>query len=196
MINFNDAVFEKSVGNLSQMPTDNLPEIVFSGKSNVGKSSLINKIFNRKSLARVSTKPGKTINLNLYKLKNLRFVDLPGYGYAKVSFSEKERWSKLVENYFSFSNNIALVVQIIDMRHPPSALDMQMIEFLQSRQMPFVIVTSKSDKLSKTERSEREKYINGAELDDYKQVPKIAFSSVTGEGADKLKSLINVCLKP
>ena len=96
MLNFNDVNFEKSVGNLRQLPSDGLPEIVFSGKSNVGKSSLINKILNRKSLARVSTKPGKTVNLNLYNLKKIRFVDLPGYGYAKVSFSEKKRWSDLI----------------------------------------------------------------------------------------------------
>ena len=90
MINFNNADFEKSIGNLSQMTDDKLPEIVFSGRSNVGKSSLINKILNRKSLARVSSKPGKTVNINLYNLKNIRFVDLPGYGYAKVSFDEKK----------------------------------------------------------------------------------------------------------
>ncbi len=190
MINFNDAQFEKSVGNLDQLSNDNLPEIVFSGKSNVGKSSLINKILNRKSLARVSTKPGKTININFYKLKNLRFVDLPGYGYAQVSFSEKKRWSQLVEGYFKLNRNIALIVQIVDMRHPPSALDMQMIEFLYSSNLPFVIVLSKSDKLNKTGRFEREKSIK-KEFERYKNIPKIIFSSVNAEGVDKLKSIIS-----
>jgi len=101
MINFNNAEFSKSVGSLNQLERDNAKEIVFSGKSNVGKSSLINKLVNRKSLARVSNKPGKTININLYNLNGVRFVDLPGYGYAKVSFSEKQRWAALLEGYFA-----------------------------------------------------------------------------------------------
>lgn len=190
MINFNDAKFEKSVGNLNQLSNDNLPEVVFSGKSNVGKSSLINKILNRKSLARVSTKPGKTININFYNLKNLWFVDLPGYGYAQVSFSEKKRWSQLVEGYFKLKRNIALIVQIVDMRHPPSVLDMQMIDFLHSSTLPFVIVLSKSDKLNKTQRTEREKSIE-KELEKYADVPKIAFSSVSGEGLEKIRGIIS-----
>lgn len=190
MINFTDAKFEKSVGSLNQLSNDNLPEIVFSGRSNVGKSSLINKILNRKSLARVSTKPGKTININFYGLKNLRFVDLPGYGYAQVSFSEKKRWSQLVEGYFKLSRNVALIVQIVDMRHPPSALDMQMMDFLYSSNLPFVIVLSKSDKLNKTQRTEREINIE-KELENYKNIPIIAFSSVSGEGVEKVKKMIS-----
>lgn len=186
MINFNDVSFEKSVGNLSQMPNDGLPEIVFSGRSNVGKSSLINKILNRKSLARVSAKPGKTININLYNLKNVRFVDLPGYGYARVSFDEKKRWSKLVEGYFSSSENIRLVVQIIDMRHTPSEQDFQMLDFLYSNKVPFVIVASKCDKLNKTERAKREGLL-AEELFEYKGVECIIFSSVTGEGIEEIK---------
>ena len=174
MLNFNDVNFEKSVGNLRQLPSDGLPEIVFSGKSNVGKSSLINKILNRKSLARVSTKPGKTVNLNLYNLKKIRFVDLPGYGYAKVSFSEKKRWSDLVEGYFDSSKNISLVVQIIDMRHSPSVLDFQMMDYLYDKKFPFVIVASKVDKLNKTQRSEREKALV-EELCRYVNVPVIIF---------------------
>lgn len=194
MINFNEATFEKSVGNLNQISNDNLPEIVFSGKSNVGKSSLINKILNRKSLARTSSKPGKTININFYKLKGLRFVDLPGYGYAKVSFSEKKRWSGLVEGYFKLERNIPLIVQIVDMRHTPSVLDFQMIEFLYSRGFNFVIVASKCDKLNKTQRNLREKSLE-KELEKYKNVQKIFFSSVTGEGVEMLKNVINESVK-
>lgn len=194
MLNFNDVNFEKSVGNLRQLPSDGLPEIVFSGKSNVGKSSLINKILNRKSLARVSTKPGKTVNLNLYNLKKIRFVDLPGYGYAKVSFSEKKRWSDLVEGYFDSSKNISLVVQIIDMRHSPSVLDFQMMDYLYDKKFPFVIVASKVDKLNKTQRSEREKAFIG-ELCRYVNVPVIIFSSVTGEGTERIKNMISDCVK-
>lgn len=194
MLNFNDVNFEKSVGNLRQLPSDGLPEIVFSGKSNVGKSSLINKILNRKSLARVSTKPGKTVNLNLYNLKKIRFVDLPGYGYAKVSFSEKKRWSDLVEGYFDSSKNISLVVQIIDMRHSPSVLDFQMMDYLYDKKFPFVIVASKVDKLNKTQRSEREKALV-EDLCRYVNVPVIIFSSVTGEGIEKIKNMISDCVK-
>lgn len=194
MLNFNDVNFEKSVGNLKQLPSDGLSEIVFSGKSNVGKSSLINKILNRKSLARVSTKPGKTVNLNLYNLKKIRFVDLPGYGYAKVSFSEKKRWSDLVEGYFDSSKNISLVVQIIDVRHSPSVLDFQMMDYLYDRKFPFVIVASKVDKLNKTQRTEREKSLI-EELSKYVDVPVIIFSSVTGEGIEKIKNMISDCVK-
>ena len=187
MINFNNSDFLKSVGDLKQLEKDNVSEVVFSGKSNVGKSSLINKLLNRKSLARTSTKPGKTVNLNLYKVDKIRFVDLPGYGYAKVSFSEKKRWSKLVEGYFSESKNISLVIQIIDMRHPPSALDIQMMDYLNN--FPFIIVASKSDKLRKTMRIERENLMN-EELKKYKEIEKIIFSALSGEGTDKLKEII------
>lgn len=190
MINFNEANFEKSIGSLGQLSEENIPEIVFSGKSNVGKSSLINKILNRKSLARTSSKPGKTININFYKLRDVRFVDLPGYGYAQVSFKEKKRWSELVEGYFKKERNIKLIIQIIDFRHPPSVLDMQMIEFLRSQNFPFVIVASKSDKLNKTNHKKREKMIE-EELYMYKDIPKIIFSSQTGEGIEKIKSIIS-----
>ncbi|MDO4476355.1 MAG: ribosome biogenesis GTP-binding protein YihA/YsxC [Clostridia bacterium] len=190
MINFNEANFEKSIGNLGQLVKENIPEIVFSGKSNVGKSSLINKILNRKSLARTSSKPGKTININFYKLKNIRFVDLPGYGYAQVSFKEKKRWSELVEGYFEKDRNIKLIIQIIDVRHPASALDMQMIEFLSSQNFPFIIVASKCDKLNKTNRQMREKMME-KELSSYEDIPRIIFSSQTGEGIEKIKSIIS-----
>jgi len=190
MINFNNAEFSKSVGSLNQLERDNAKEIVFSGKSNVGKSSLINKLVNRKSLARVSNKPGKTININLYNLNGVRFVDLPGYGYAKVSFSEKQRWAALLEGYFELrKSNIALVVQIIDMRHPPSALDLQMIDFLFQKGYPFVIVASKCDKLRKLARAEREEMMK-KELRSYGDLETIVFSSETGEGLEKLKNTI------
>lgn len=189
MINFNNAKFIGSVGNLNQLMKDAIPEIVFSGRSNVGKSSLINKLLNRKSLARVSNKPGKTVNINLYDLTNIRFVDLPGYGYAMVSFKEKKRWSELVEGYFNSRENIALVVQIIDFRRPPSVQDYQMLDFLSSKGLPFVIVASKSDKLRKMARLERESLME-EELSRYTNVEKIIFSSANGEGIDKIKSTI------
>ena len=137
----------------------------------------------------MSNKPGKTININFYNVGNIRFVDLPGYGYARVSFEEKKRWSKLIEGYFEENKNIALVIQIIDMRHPPSVLDIQMIDFLKSKGYPFIIVTSKSDKLRKMARAEREELLK-EELKDYEDVERIAFSSLNGEGVDKLKNKI------
>lgn len=189
MINFQKAEFQLSAGNLSQLPANNLPEIVFSGKSNVGKSSLINKLINRKALARVSAKPGKTITINFYDVVGAKLVDMPGYGYARVSFKEKERWAKLVEGYFNSNRNISLVVQIIDMRHPPSAQDMDMIKYLYDRKINFMIVTTKSDKLNKTQRLERETKLK-EELSDYDKVKRIAFSSQSGEGLDELKKVI------
>ena len=194
MINFNNAEFEKSVGRADQITNSNLPEIVFSGKSNVGKSSLINRLLNRRSLARTSSKPGKTITINFYSVDKIKFVDLPGYGYAKAPKAGKARWSKLVEGYFNLRRNIALVVQIIDMRHPPSVLDMQMLDYLYQKDIPFVIVASKSDKLNKTELLKRQNDLE-KELEKYKYVPKIIFSSVTGEGLDRLKKVIWDVLK-
>ena len=119
-MNYNLAYFEKAFGTAEQLTQSDLPEICFSGRSNVGKSSLINKITGRKSLARVSGEPGKTVTINFYNVKECRLVDLPGYGYAKVPFAEKTRWSSLMEGYFNSGRNIKIVFQLIDMRHPPT----------------------------------------------------------------------------
>src|SRR5699024_8784442 len=115
--------FELAAGRKDQLPKADVPEIVFSGKSNVGKSSLINKLVNRKALARVSATPGKTATINFYRLPDCRLVDLPGYGYAKVSKGERDRWASLVEGYFAQKRNVALVIQLVDMRHKPTADD-------------------------------------------------------------------------
>lgn len=123
-MNFQKVEFELAAGRKDQLPRGELPEIVFSGKSNVGKSSLINKLVNRKALARVSATPGKTATINFYKLPECRLVDLPGYGYARVSKSERDRWASLVEGYFAQDRNIALVIQLVDMRHKPTADDL------------------------------------------------------------------------
>ncbi|MCM1545171.1 MAG: ribosome biogenesis GTP-binding protein YihA/YsxC, partial [Ruminococcus sp.] len=129
---YDNAVFETSYGTAGQLVPSTLPEIAFSGRSNVGKSSLLNRLLGRKSLARVSSTPGKTVTINMFKLDDCRFVDLPGYGYAKVSNSEKLRWANLMESYFHSERDLRLVVQLIDMRHAPTAQDIEMIEFMQA----------------------------------------------------------------
>ena len=149
---FDNAQFETSFGTSGQLVPSTMPEIAFSGRSNVGKSSLLNKLLCRKSLARVSSVPGKTVTVNMFKLDNCRFVDLPGYGYAKVNNKEKERWSDLMESYFNSGRDIRLVVQLIDMRHQPTAQDLQMIEFMKEMDIPFIVALTKCDKLNKTER--------------------------------------------
>ena len=146
-MNFQIAEFKAAYGKSSQLPQTTLPEIIFSGKSNVGKSSLINKILYRKSIARVSSQPGKTATINFFSLREAYLVDLPGYGYAKVSQAEKQRWSELMEGYFAQERNIALVVQICDMRHSPTKDDMTMINFLYENEYPFIIALTKMDGL-------------------------------------------------
>lgn len=140
-MNYEKAYFEFAAGKLNQLPESTITEIVFSGRSNVGKSSLINKLLNRKSLARVSATPGKTGTINFYNLTDCRLVDLPGYGYAKVSQSEKLRWAELVEGYLSSDRNIKLIVQIIDMRHMPTADDRNMIDYLANSGRDFIVAS-------------------------------------------------------
>ena len=188
-MNFNTAEFELCIGEPGQLPVSDCPEIVFSGRSNVGKSSFINKILNRKSLARVSSKPGKTVTINFYKLGNIRLVDMPGYGYAKVPFSEKVRWSRLVEKYFNSNRNISLVMQIIDFRHTPSAQDLDMINYMNIRKIPFIIVATKADKLNKSERLKREAEIK-EELSFISNAKIVIFSSFSGEGVNEVKEIL------
>lgn len=193
MVKYETAEFEFAAGKLNQLPPSDVPEIVFSGKSNVGKSSLINKVLNRKSLARVSATPGKTGTINFYNLTGVRLVDLPGYGYAKVSQSEKRRWAELVEGYLQSDRNISMIVQIIDMRHTPTQDDIHMIQFLLDQELPFVIVATKSDKLKVMARQKQLEFLTEF-LQDGEGEPiaeLIPFSSQTGEGIDVLKGYIN-----
>lgn len=188
-MNYNNAQFFTSYGSFRQIPPSDRTEIAFSGRSNVGKSSLINKIFNRKSLARVSAVPGKTATINFYSLENLFFVDLPGYGYAKVSKSEKERWGSLIEGYLNDDRDLALVFQLIDFRHPPTADDIMMVNFLIDSGIPFVVVLTKADKLSKKQREERRASLL-TELPCAEDITIIEFSAQTGEGRDEIRSII------
>ncbi|MEG0020698.1 MAG: ribosome biogenesis GTP-binding protein YihA/YsxC [Oscillospiraceae bacterium] len=145
------ANFLTSYGMTSQLPPSEKKEIVMAGRSNVGKSSLINKMCNRKSLARVSSAPGKTGTINFYEADDFHLVDLPGYGFAKVSDSEKMRWSKLINGYFESKRSISLVVQLLDCRHEPSKDDQTMLNYLTHHKIDFIIALTKGDKLNKTQ---------------------------------------------
>ena len=193
-MNFQSVEFEAAFGTLEQLPASDLPEIAFSGRSNVGKSSLLNRLFNRKSLARVSSVPGKTITVNFFRIPGARMVDLPGYGYAKVPKSEKARLAKLMEGYFGSRRNIRLVVQLVDMRHPPSADDLQMLEFLKANGFSFVVALTKCDKLNKTQYAARLEAVK-KELTFVPEKNLIPFSAVTGEGVQALQSVIENILE-
>lgn len=188
-LNYNKAEFFASYGTFSQIPPAQTIEIAFAGHSNVGKSTLINKLFNRKNLARVSSVPGKTATINFYKLDNIYFVDLPGYGYAKVSKSEKQRWSGLIEGYLGTDRDIRLVFMLIDMRHAPTKDDVQMVNYLIDTETPFVIVLTKSDKLNKSEREKRMKAFEN-EIPCFSDIHSIPFSSQTFEGVDELRKIV------
>lgn len=188
-MNYNKAVFERAFGISSQLPVSDTCEIVFAGRSNVGKSSLLNKLFNRKQLARVSSVPGKTITINFYDVDGIKFVDLPGYGYAKISKQELNRFGELMEGYFQSERNIRLVVQLIDMRHPLTEDDKGMITFMKQMNIPFIIVMTKCDKLKKTAYADRLKK-SKEELAFAGNVPVIPFSAVTGQGINGIKNYI------
>ena len=146
MLNFAKAEFSTSYGVTSQLPPSERPEFVFSGRSNVGKSSLINKLCNRKKLARTSSTPGKTATINFYSAGEAFLVDLPGYGYAKISDSERQRWDRLINNYFSQKRDVRLLIQLLDCRHAPSKDDERMLEYLTHFEIPFVAALTKADK--------------------------------------------------
>ena len=182
---YQDVFFEFAAGRKDQLPASDMPEIVFSGKSNVGKSSLINKLLNRKAIARVSSTPGKTATINSYKLPDCRLIDLPGYGFARVSQSEKTRWADLVEGYFNGDRNIRLVIQILDIRHKPTSEDYHMINYLIGRDIPFIVACTKRDKLNKTQFEEQMKMFS--ELFAENEIKYIPFSALKGDGVEELK---------
>ena len=189
-MNFNNAQFEKAYGTFEQLEASDLPEICFSGRSNVGKSSLINKVLNRKSIARVSSKPGKTVTINFYRVDGVRLVDLPGYGYAKVPFAEKSRWSDLMEGYFGSGRNIKMVFQLIDMRHPATEFDVSMLDYMNQMGINYTVVLTKADKLNKTETDKRLALIK-EELGEFSDgVEIIPFSALKGQGAERIREII------
>lgn len=194
LMRFDNAVFEAAFGTPEQLKKSTVPEIAFSGRSNVGKSSLLNRLLGRKALARVSSVPGKTVTINFFKLDSCRFVDLPGYGYAKVPEKEKLRWAKLMEGYFNSERDLRLVVQLIDMRHEPTKLDIEMIEYMTERKLPFVVALTKCDKLNKTQRSDMLLKICSV-LTKYGNISVVPFSAVKGDGTQELRGLIEKAIE-
>ena len=182
---------ETDCGVTSTLPKNQLPEVAFAGKSNVGKSSLINALMNRKSLARTSSQPGKTQTINFYNVNNqLYFVDLPGYGYAKVSISEKEKWGKMIERYLHHSKQLKIIFLLIDIRHEPGANDKQMYQWILSQGFTPVIIATKLDKINRSQRDKHIKMLkNGLQV-----VPKtlvIPFSAQTKQGKEEIYALLD-----
>ena len=184
-MNFHNVEFLISAALPKDFPGNRLPEIAFAGKSNVGKSSVINRLLNRKNFARVGDKPGKTVHVNYFTIdKKCYLVDLPGYGFAKVSQKEKERWSKLMEDYFA-ADRITLGVMIVDYRHPPTNNDVVMARWFIDSVCPFVVVANKMDKLKKSELEPNLETIR-RDLELPEGTPVIPFSAEKGNGKDDL----------
>lgn len=184
--------FVVGVASMKQLPKNNLPEIIFIGRSNVGKSSLLNKLCNRKNIARVSATPGKTRELNYYLInKKMYFVDLPGYGYAKVAEHVKAGWTQLIEEFFKGRKQIALAIQIVDARLGPTELDNTMMGWLDFYKVPFMLVLTKADKLPKNKLITQVNAVS-AELNKYNFLYSVQpFSAITGEGrTELLKSIV------
>ncbi len=181
-----------SAGRKDQIIRDGLPQIALSGRSNVGKSSALNKLLGRKHLARVSAQPGKTVTVNFFNLDGACYlVDLPGYGFARRSEAEKRAWSRLTDAYFQQNASLAMVLQLIDLKTGPSKDDEMMLNFLEEAGIPFVVLATKADKLNATNRQK-----NLADLSRMLgQVPVIPFSSLTGEGAERVWNLIQTTVE-
>lgn len=189
-LNLNKAEFVKSAASPEAFIRDSLPRIVFAGKSNVGKSSVINRLLNRKNFARVGAQPGKTVHVNYFKIDGrCWFVDLPGYGYAAVAKAERDRWARLMESFFAELEQISLGVMIVDARHKPTADDMTMCEWFKGSGRPFVVAANKCDKLSKTAAAANLAMIRAA-LGLAEDTLLLAFSAEKGEGRAELLSRI------
>ncbi len=192
-LKYETARFEASYGTVAQLPEPTTPEVSFVGRSNVGKSSLLNKLIGRKQLAKVSSQPGKTANINFFDVDGVRFVDLPGYGFAKVSRSEKQRWADLIGGYFEQERSFNLVVALVDIRHDAQKLDQEMLAFLIEAELPFVVALTKADKLSRNKQMQQLASLSrqfGLSKDQI-----IVTSSEKGTGIDELRRTIeDACL--
>ncbi|HSL87887.1 MAG TPA: ribosome biogenesis GTP-binding protein YihA/YsxC [Ignavibacteriaceae bacterium] len=188
---FKKQIFVTSVFDLKNIPAKKLPEIVLCGRSNVGKSSLINSLFNRKELAKISSTPGKTRSINYYEIDDSFYVvDLPGFGYAKISKKEREYWSKLISEFFSQSNNIKLVIHLIDSRHKPTNLDVKLNEMLNHQSLPYIFLLSKADKLKQAEIKSAEINVKSVFSEVERDVNMLFYSSVKGRGKKQLRQLV------
>jgi GTP-binding protein len=193
-VNLNNVEFIKSAVSPSAFIRDGLPQIVFAGKSNVGKSSVINKILNRKNFARVGASPGKTVNINYFLVdRKAYFVDLPGYGYAKVSKQERDRWGRLMESYFAAAEGMTLGVMIVDCRHNPTGDDVTMAKWFKNAGRDFVIVANKLDKVKKSDLDGNLAQIRQTlELDAHVEI--IPFSAEKGTNREALVARIDACV--
>ena len=187
-IRYEQVRYLASYGTVEQLPQSKAPEVSFVGRSNVGKSSLINKLFNRKSLAKVSGKPGKTANINFFEADGIHFVDLPGYGFAQRSQAEKQRWADLIDAYFASERSHNLVIALVDIRLEAQALDLQMIDYLKGAGLPFVIALTKADKLSRQKQQAQLRKLAAAFGVD--EIACVITSAQTGLGIDTLKRFI------
>ncbi|MCK1245791.1 ribosome biogenesis GTP-binding protein YihA/YsxC [Streptococcus uberis] len=185
VLNTHNASLLLSAANKSHYPEDDIPEIALAGRSNVGKSSFINTLLGRKNLARTSGKPGKTQLLNFFNIDDkIRFVDVPGYGYAKVSKVERARWGKMIEEYLTSRDNLRAVVSLVDLRHEPSTEDVQMYEFLKYYEIPVIVVATKADKIPRGKWNKHESMIK-KKLNFEQEDTFILFSSVDRIGIDQ-----------
>lgn len=187
-IRYEQVRYLASYGTVEQLPQSKAPEVSFVGRSNVGKSSLINKLFNRKSLAKVSGKPGKTANINFFEDDGIHFVDLPGYGFAQRSQAEKQRWADLIDAYFTSERSHNLVIALVDIRLDAQALDLQMIDYLKGAGLPFIIALTKADKLSRQKQQAQLRKLAAAFGVD--EMACVITSAQTGLGIDTLKRFI------
>ncbi len=192
-LRYDQARFEASYGKASDLPEASMPEVAFSGRSNVGKSSLLNKLVGRKALAKVSSTPGRTANINFFEVDGIYLVDLPGYGFAKVSKAEQKRWANLISDYFAQERSFNLVVALVDIRHDAQKLDVQMLDFLRENELPFVVALTKADKISRNKQEQQRSRL--AKQFGLSRDQLIVTSAQTGQGIDELKRLIEeACL--
>ncbi|WP_428378583.1 ribosome biogenesis GTP-binding protein YihA/YsxC [Olsenella sp. Marseille-QA0557] len=192
-INYQKAQFIASYGTIDQLPKPNAPEIALAGRSNVGKSSLLNGLVGRKALAKVSSQPGKTANINFFQVDRIHLVDLPGYGFARVNQTERQRWADLISGYFESDRPLKLVCVLVDIRHEAQKLDIQMLSYIAELQLPHVIVLTKADKLTRSKQQRQASVLArsfGLEPEDM-----VITSSATHQGIDELKQRIELaCL--
>ena len=187
-LKYETARYEASYGTIAQLPKPTTPEVSFVGRSNVGKSSLLNRLLGRKQLARVSSIPGKTANINFFDVDGVKFVDLPGYGYAKVSHAEKQRWADLIGGCFEQERSFNLVISLVDIRHEAQKLDLRMVDFLTEAELPFVVALTKADKITRNKQNQAAAALRSSFGLAQEQI--IITSSETGLGIDELRRRI------